>query len=128
VILQKREEDKKILEERFVANIGSLVLPYVEMIKKNNLDAQQQFCLDIIEKNLGEIITPLLKNIQQFNLTPREIQVASLINDGKTTKEIAKTLGIAKGSIDTHRKNIRKKLGLDRTTNLQSHLHLLEHR
>jgi PAS domain S-box-containing protein len=126
VLLQKREEDKNILEERFVANIGGLVLPYVEMIKKNNLDAQQQLCLDIIEKNLGKIITPLLKNIRQFNLTPREVQVASLIKDGKTTKEIANILGIAKGSIDTHRKNIRKKLGLDRTSNLQSNLRFLE--
>jgi PAS domain S-box-containing protein len=125
VLLQKREEDKKILEERFVANIGSLVLPYVEKIRKYNLDAQQHFYLDTIEKNLDEIASPLLKNIQQFNLTPREIQIASLIKDGKTTKEIEKILGIAKGSVDTHRKNIRKKLGLDRTSNLQSNLRFL---
>ncbi|MEN6331323.1 MAG: PAS and helix-turn-helix domain-containing protein [Smithella sp.] len=125
-LLQKREEDKNIMEENFVANIGSLVLPYVEKIRKNNLDAQQQFCLDIIKKNLGEIASPLLKNIRQFDLTPREVQIASLINDGKTTKEIAKTLGIAEGSISTHRKNIRKKLGLDRVSNLQSYLRFLK--
>ncbi|MEN6376239.1 MAG: PAS domain S-box protein [Smithella sp.] len=126
VLLQKREGDRKILEESFVANLGSLVLPYVEKLRKNNLDEQQQFCLDAIEKNLGDIVTPLLKNIQQFDLTPRELQIASLIKDGKTTKEIAKTLGIVEGSIDTHRKNIRKKLGLDRSSNLQSHLRFLE--
>ncbi|NTW77786.1 MAG: PAS domain S-box protein [Syntrophaceae bacterium] len=126
VLLQKREEDKKIMEERFVANIGTLVLPYVEKIRKNNLDVQQQFCLDTIEKNLDEIVSPLLKNIQQFNLTPREIQIASLINDGKTTKEIALALGIAEGSIAAHRKNIRKKLGLDRNSNLQSQLRFFE--
>ncbi|MEN6375851.1 MAG: PAS domain S-box protein [Smithella sp.] len=126
VLLQKREEDKKIMEERFVANIGTLVLPYVEKIRKNNLDVQQQFCLDTIEKNLDEIASPLLKNIQQFNLTPREFQVASLIKDGKTTKEIADILGIVEGSIATHRKNIRKKLGLERTSNLQSQLRFFE--
>ncbi|MEN6331057.1 MAG: helix-turn-helix transcriptional regulator, partial [Smithella sp.] len=126
VLLQKREEDKKIMEENFVANIGSLVLPYLEKIRKYNLDEQQQYCLDTIEKNLDEIATPLLKNIQQFNLTPREIQIASLINDGKTTKEIAQALGIAEGSIATHRKNIRKKLGLDRSSSLQSHLRFFE--
>jgi PAS domain S-box-containing protein len=126
VLLQKKEEDKKIMEDRFVANIGSLVLPYVEKIRKYNLDAQQQLCLDTIEKNLSEIVSPLSKTIQQFELTPREIQIASLIKVGKTTKEIAKTLGIGKGSIDTHRISIRKKLGLDRTSNLQSHLCSLE--
>ncbi len=125
VLLQKRDEDKKILEENLVANIGSLVLPYLEQLKKNNLDMQQQFCLNTIEKNLDEIVSPLLKNIQQFNLTPREIQIAYLIKDGKTTKEIATVLGIVEGSIATHRKNIRKKLGMDRTSNLQSQLRFL---
>ena len=125
VLLQKREEDKKILEENLVANISSLVLPYLEQLKKNNLDMQQQFCLNTIEKNLDEIVSPLLKNIQQFNLTPREIQIAYLIKDGKTTKEIATVLGIVEGSIATHRKNIRKKLGMDRTSNLQSQLRFL---
>jgi PAS domain S-box-containing protein len=125
VLLQKREEDKNILEESLVANISSLVLPYLEQLKKNNLDMQQQFCLSTIEKNLDEIVSPLLKNIQQFNLTPREIQIAYLIKDGKTTKEIATALGIVEGSIATHRKNIRKKLGMDRTSNLQSQLRFL---
>ena len=126
VLLQKREKDKKILEDNFVANIGSLVLPYVEKLRKNNLDTQQQFCLDTIEKHLNEIASPLLNNMRQYDLTRREIQIASLIKDSKTTKEISKTLGIGEGSIDTHRKNIRKKLGLDRTSNLQSHLRFLE--
>jgi len=125
VLLQKREEDKKILEENLFANISSLVLPYLEQLKKNNLDMQQQFCLNTIEKNLDEIVSPLLKNIQQFNMTPREIQIAYLIKDGKTTKEIATALGITEGSIATHRKNIRKKLGMDRTSNLQSQLRFL---
>jgi len=126
VLLKKRENDRKLLEENFVANIGSLVLPYLEKIRKNNLDAQQKFFLDTVEKNLDEIGSPLLKNIHQFNLTPREIQIAYLIKDGKTTKEIATVLGIVEGSISTHRKNIRKKLGLDRTSNLQSQLRFFE--
>ncbi len=126
VLLKKRDQDKKNLEENFVANIGSMVLPYLEKIRKNNLDAQQQFCLDAVEKNLDKAVSPLLKNIQQFNLTLREIQIASLIKDGKTTKEIADALGIAAGSISTHRKNIRKKLSLDRASNLQSKLRFLE--
>ncbi|NTW77217.1 MAG: LysR family transcriptional regulator, partial [Syntrophaceae bacterium] len=126
VLLKKRDQDKKNLEENFVANIGSMVLPYLEKMRKNNLDAQQQFCLDTVEKNLDEIASPLLKNIQQFNLTPREVQIAYLIKDGKTTKEIAGVLGIAEGSISTHRKNLRKKLGLHRDSNLQAHLRFFE--
>ncbi|MBP8979861.1 MAG: PAS domain S-box protein [Syntrophobacterales bacterium] len=127
VLLQQREDDKKDLEERFVLNIRNLVLPYVEMMKKGHLDAAQRAYLNIIETHLYEIATPLLKNIRQFNLTPREMRVASLVKSGRTTKEIAGIIGIAAGSIDVHRKNIRKKLGLtSRKANLLTYLESLD--
>jgi DNA-binding CsgD family transcriptional regulator len=128
VLLKQRDDDKKDMEERFVMNIRNLVLPFVEQMKKGRLDVGQQACLDIIETHLNDIATPLLKNIRQFNLTPKEIKVAALIKEGKSTKEIAEILRIATGSIDIHRKNTRKKLGLvNRRTNLQSYLQTLEH-
>jgi DNA-binding CsgD family transcriptional regulator len=53
--------------------------------------------------------------------------VASLIKDGKPTKEIAAILGVAPSSIDTHRKSIRKKLDLKNSkVNLQSHLRAID--
>lgn len=126
VLLQKREEDRKVLEERFITNIGRLVVPYIEKIGKSNLDDQQQLCLQTIKQHLEDIISPLLKNMEQYNLTPREVQLSTLIKDGRTSAEIADIMGIAKGSIDTHRKNIRKKLGMNRSSNLQSRLRFLE--
>jgi len=127
VLLKQREDDKKDLEERFILNIRNLVLPYVEMMKKGHLDAGQKTYLHIIESHLYEIATPLLKSIRRFNLTPRETRVASLVKSGRTTKEIAKIMGLATGSIDVHRKNIRKKLGLNnRKANLLSHLDSLD--
>ncbi|MDD5168253.1 MAG: PAS domain S-box protein, partial [Syntrophales bacterium] len=123
VLLEKREEDKKEMEERFVMNVRNLVLPYVEQMKRGKPDFEQQACLGIIEKHLNVIATPLLTNMRQFNMTPQEIKVATLVKQGKSTKEIAEILGIASGSIDVHRKNIRKKLGLnERKVNLQSRL------
>ena len=126
VLLQKREDDKKVMEERFVMNVKNLVLPYVEQLKKGRLDAGQRTYLDVVEAHLDEITTPLLQNIGQFNLTRKEITVAALIKQGKSTKEIAEILGIASGSIDVHRRNIRKKLGLtNRKANLLSRLESL---
>lgn len=127
VLLQQREDDRKDMEDRFVLNIRDLVLPYLEQVKKGRLDVRQRSCLDIIETNLQKIATPLMKNMQQFNLTPKQIKVASLVKHGKSTKEIADLLGISIGSIDVHRKNIRTKLGLNnRKENLQLHLESLE--
>jgi len=127
VLLAQRDEDKRDLEERFILNVRNLVLPYVEQMKKGKLEVEQKSYLEIIETHLKEIATPLLKNIRRFNLTPREMRVASLIKSGRTTKEIAKVMGSAPGSIDVHRKNIRKKLGLNnKKANLLSYLESLD--
>jgi DNA-binding CsgD family transcriptional regulator len=122
VLLRKREEDKRDLEERFVANIGNLIQPYVNKLRNGNLDKQKQLCLDIIENHLREIVTPLLKNLGQFGLTTREVHVATMIKGGKTTKEISEILGVGISGIDFHRKNIRKKLGLGKRSNLHVRL------
>ena len=122
-LLRQREEDRKELEERFVANMKNLILPYAEKMKRTHLDERQLSYLGIMETHFNEIMSPLMKTMQQRNFTPTESQVASLIKDGKTTKEIAAIMGVATSSIDTHRKSIRRKLGLNNMkANLQSHL------
>ena len=127
VLLKQREDDKKDTEEKFVMNVRNLVLPFVAQMKKGYLDAGQRLYLDIIEKYLQDIATPLMINIRQFNLTPMEIKVAALVKQGKSTKEVAELLGLAGSSIDVHRKNIRKKLGLgNKKASLQSYLGTLE--
>jgi PAS domain S-box-containing protein len=111
-LVQQREDDKKDMEEKFVMNVKNLVIPCVEQIKKGRLDSAQRAYLEALETHLAGITTPLLQNMRQFNLTPKEIKVAVLVRQGKSTKQIAKILGIAPGSIDVHRRNIRRKLGL----------------
>lgn len=123
VLLQQREEDKKKLEERVLSNVKRLVMPYIEKMKHSRLDPQILNNLNIVEANLNEIISPFLHTIKQLNLTPRETQIASLIKDGKSTKEIAEIIGIATSSVDSCRNSIRTKLGIiNKKVNLQSYL------
>jgi PAS domain S-box-containing protein len=123
VLLRQIEQDRKDQEERFASNVKKLVLPYVENIKKGRLDTRQKSFISIIEANLDQIVSPFLHGLGQFNLNPREVRIASLIKDGKTTKEIADVMGVAPSSIDTHRNIMRRKLGLNNTkTNLQTYL------
>ena len=45
-------------------------------------------------------------------LTKRELQILQQIGSGKSTKDIALLLNLKSSTIETHRKNIRKKLRL----------------
>jgi FixJ family two-component response regulator len=48
----------------------------------------------------------------------REWQVAELVADGHSSKEIARTLGIKPRTVEVHRHNINKKLGTESPTEL----------
>ncbi len=125
VLLKKRENDKNELEEKVLSNVKSMVLPYVDKLKMTPLDATQVNYMNIMESHLNEVISSFLMKLTStsLNLTPREIQVASLIKDGKTTKEIAELMNVCSGAVALHRNHIRKKLGLNRKKiNLRSHL------
>lgn len=61
------------------------------------------------------------------NLTHAEMRVAALIKRGKGSKEIAKEISISPGTVNIHRKNIRKKLELTgNKINLKDALSLLD--
>jgi DNA-binding NarL/FixJ family response regulator len=52
-------------------------------------------------------------------LTERESEVLRLIGQGRTTREIAQTLGVGVASIDTYRARIKEKMNLRNGTELQ---------
>ncbi|OPY06242.1 MAG: aerobic respiration control sensor protein ArcB [Syntrophorhabdus sp. PtaB.Bin184] len=123
VLLRQREDDRKELEGRFVSNIREMVLPYLDRMRRTGLDREQQNYLDIVVSNLNEIVSPFLTTLGHANLTPRELEVATLVKEGKRTKEIAEIAGIAPSSVDSHRDAIRRKLGLNnKKINLRSYL------
>jgi len=124
VLLKHREEDKEELEERLLANVKELVLPYVEELKKGIIDERRQTFVRILESNLKNIISPFGRKISSkyMNLTDREIRVADLIKEGKPSKEIADLLCITESAINIYRYRIRKKLGLCKTHNLKVYL------
>ena len=58
----------------------------------------------------------LKKTVKEDNgevqLSKREKEIVKLVGEGKTSQEIADALFIGKATVDTHRKNILKKLNL----------------
>ncbi|MDY7039179.1 MAG: LuxR C-terminal-related transcriptional regulator [Thermodesulfobacteriota bacterium] len=113
VLIERKERDNKELEKNVLSNLKGLVAPYAEKLKKSGLDAKQIAYLKIMESNLNNIISPFAHKLSSkyFHLTPAEIQIAHLIKDGKKTKQIAKLLNLSHRTIESHRQNIRVKIG-----------------
>ena len=129
VLLRKREKDRKDLEENMLFNVKELVLPYLEKLSTGALDRRQEVLLKIAESNLNEVISPFVRGLSNryLRLTPTEIQMANLIKQGRTTKEIAEMLCLAPSTIDFHRDNIRNKLGIKKKkVNLKTYLSSLQ--
>lgn len=125
VLLQKREEDRRALEANMLFNVMRLVHPYLEKIRQLSAGDRVRLYLEIIENNLKEIVSPFSSTLSaaSLKLTPTEIQVANHIKAGLATMEIARLMGISPGTVEFHRKNIRRKLGLQKTqTNLKTYL------
>lgn len=55
-----------------------------------------------------------IKNSVRFAaLTPREVEIIQLITAGKNNPQIAETLFISRHTVEQHRKNINRKLGIN---------------
>lgn len=55
---------------------------------------------------------------EEIILSAREKEIVRLIGEGKTSQEIADILFIGKSTVDTHRKNILKKMNIYGKTDL----------
>ncbi|MFH1148327.1 MAG: PAS domain S-box protein [Pseudomonadota bacterium] len=126
VILKRREEDQKELEDRILFNMEQMVGPYLEKLKRSELDDQQKACLSILESNLNSVVSPFMKDTPSpdySRFTPAEVQIVNFVKQGKSTKEIADMLFLSTRTIESYRDSIREKIGIkNKKVNLRTYL------
>jgi PAS domain S-box-containing protein len=125
VLVERRDEDKKELEERVLMNVKELVVPLLERVREGRLDSRQTTYLDVLESNLNDIISPFSRTLssKHMGLTATELRIADMIKDGKKTREISQLMNLSSRTVESHRESIRKKMGIkNRRANLRSHL------
>lgn len=87
VLLRQRESDREEVEDKILANVKDLILPYIHELSETRLNGRQRAYLDVVRANLESIISPFAKKLtgRSLGLTPAQIKVAELIRSGKTS-------------------------------------------
>jgi DNA-binding CsgD family transcriptional regulator len=119
-LLAQRKLEREQFEDTITQNFEKVIKPSLDYLKTTS-DANE---VNFVETLIEEIVYPITKKRSSIldKLTAREMRVATLIKEGKSSGEIAKTLVVSKKTIDFHRANIRKKLGLKTDTGERTNL------
>ena len=131
VMLKMRETESLDAKHLLILELKQEVMPFLQKLKNSSRDPKNIRLLSTLEANLQRLISSYGSSTSLSsaykNLTPKEIQVASMVREGASTKAIAATLSLSAETISIHRKNIRKKLGLEsKANNLRSYLVTIE--
>ena len=126
VLLQNIEMSRQEWEEEIRRRVNGLVMPHVGKLRQclarnpagsEHLDTMAASLKSITSSRSSDLATAL------GELTPAEAEIAQMVMRGRTTKQIAQRLSRATSTVDFHRNNIRRKLGLPkRGRSLRSHL------
>jgi len=110
-------------ERRIHDNLQRLVLPYLEKIQERCKDQELELYLRVAMANLEKITSTfsLTLSARLDGLTPRELEVAELIKQGRSTKQMATILDLSSRTVEFYRDKLRVKLGIkNKKTNLRS--------
>jgi PAS domain S-box-containing protein len=114
VLLRECEMDNQDLQEKITANVKEFILPSLERLKLRRLPVDTIDLIGVLEQNILHLISPFGRTLGSslYGLSSVEMRVADLTRLGMTSKEISQLMGLSFRTIDTHRRNIRRKLGL----------------
>lgn len=125
VLVKKYERISQSKEREIARRIEQEILPMVTAFK-DEPPSPENFAVDLelMAVRIRALIRELTNGEDGINqLTPAELRVALMIRDGATSLQIADSLYVSESTVKTHRKNIRKKLSLQkRKINLANYL------
>ncbi|MBN1188011.1 MAG: hypothetical protein JXB49_37395 [Bacteroidales bacterium] len=111
-IISKFEEKKKTICTQMANEIQSNILPFIEKWKDKKKVNHED--IELLCKSLYTSPETILlkKHLLEKNLTLSEIKICNLIYEGYSQRKIAQMLSLTLSTVNTHSKNIRRKLSL----------------
>jgi DNA-binding CsgD family transcriptional regulator/PAS domain-containing protein len=124
-VMKAIDRERESFQDGVAELVRSTLLPALETVRKERSEQLRSAYLDIVENQLLKLNRDGRYDRQGLllKLTPMQMKVCQFIQAGASTKEIAEALNLSLVTIQTHRRNIRHKLGLqNRNINLYTFL------
>jgi len=114
VLVRQMDREKQALAEQIVQGVREQILPQVRVLSGSALDPRQRRRLEVLQSRIEDLARPLAQDLAASlrGLSAGEARVARLIMEGLRSKEIAALLNLSPKTVEAHRRNIRRKVGL----------------
>lgn len=126
-LLDQIEIEKRQLKEDVTANVDELLFPLLRKLRLPDGSIDDKY-FTLLQHSLEGLASSFGRKISQpsLKLSPREVEIANMVKNGLTSKEIAGLLKIAFKTVEIHRHHIRRKLNIaNKPVNLNTFLHSL---
>ena len=113
-VMKTIESDRQEREQSISRKIRADILPALDKIKNEPATLVRSSFLELVREQLISLTTGFSSELDasMLKLSRTELRICRFIQAGCSSKEISETMNLAFDTIRTHRKNIRRKLGL----------------
>jgi len=113
-VMKAIDREKEELELSISQKVVTNIIPSIQKLANEESSEIREMYMNILRDQLTGLTksSGSMDNSDMIKLTKSEIQVCQLIQTGASSKDIADHMNISLETVQTHRKNIRKKLGL----------------
>ncbi len=134
-VISQVEVEKSKIKDDVAANVSQVLFPLLNRLEADaggpghGLDPEAlKTYLKVLRHHLEGLVTAFGRKIteKELQLSPREVEICSLIRSGLDSKEISYLLSISRQTVFKHRDRIRRKLKLNKSgLNLGTYLQSL---
>ncbi|APG24226.1 PAS domain S-box protein [Syntrophotalea acetylenica] len=124
-VMKSVDGQRKEFEQNLARRIRSHLLPALERIASEPSEAIRSSYIDLVREQLIGLTSGTAAELDAglMKLSRTEMRICQFIQAGCSTNDICEAMNLAFETVQTHRKNIRRKLGLrGKNVNLHSYL------
>ncbi|MGB3212828.1 MAG: PAS domain S-box protein [Desulforhopalus sp.] len=113
-VMKAIDRDKEDFELSIAQKVTTGIIPSLQQLAaEENIEVRDMY-MKILRDQLAGLTgsSGAIRNEDIVRLTKSEVHVCQMIQAGSTSKDIADAMAISIETVQTHRKNIRRKLGL----------------